>query len=63
MAGDEPRRSGRTLGVRIMSYAGGIPGMKAINGGRPSDWLYGDRLHLGGVKLYADGALARAAPG
>jgi predicted amidohydrolase YtcJ len=46
-----------TLGVRIMSYAGGIPGMKAINGGRPSDWLYGDRLHLGGVKLYADGAL------
>jgi predicted amidohydrolase YtcJ len=46
-----------TLNVRIMSYAGGIPGMKAINGGRPSDWLYGDRLHLGGVKLYADGAL------
>jgi predicted amidohydrolase YtcJ len=46
-----------TLGVRIMSYAGGIPGMKAINGGRPSGWLYGDRLHLGGVKLYADGAL------
>ena len=46
-----------TLNVRIMSYAGGIPGMKAINGGKPSDWLYGDRLHLGGVKLYADGAL------
>jgi len=46
-----------TLNVRILSYAGGIPGMKAINGGRPSDWLYGDRLHLGGVKLYADGAL------
>jgi predicted amidohydrolase YtcJ len=46
-----------TLSVRILSYAGGIPGMKAINGGKPSDWLYGDRLHLGGVKLYADGAL------
>jgi predicted amidohydrolase YtcJ len=46
-----------TLKVRILSYAGGIPGMKAINGGKPSDWLYGDRLHLGGVKLYADGAL------
>lgn len=45
------------LNVRIMSYAGGIPGMKAINGGKPSDWLYGDRLHVGGVKLYADGAL------
>ncbi|MEO7410751.1 MAG: amidohydrolase family protein [Sphingomicrobium sp.] len=46
-----------TLKVRIMNYAGGIPAMKAINGGRPSGWLYGDRLHLGGVKLYADGAL------
>jgi predicted amidohydrolase YtcJ len=46
-----------TFNVRILSYAGGIPGMRAINGGKPSDWLYGDRLHLGGVKLYADGAL------
>jgi len=46
-----------TLNARIMSYASGIPGMKAINGGRPSEWLYGDRLHVGGVKLYADGAL------
>jgi len=45
------------LNIRIMSYAGGIPGMRAINGGKPSNWLYGDRLHLGGVKLYADGAL------
>ena len=46
-----------TLNVRIMSYAGGIPSMTAINDGKPSDWLYGDRLHLGGVKLYTDGAL------
>jgi predicted amidohydrolase YtcJ len=46
-----------TLNVRIMSYAGGIPAMRAINGGQPSAWLYGDRLHQGGVKLYADGAL------
>jgi len=46
-----------TLNVRILGYAGGIAGMKQINGGKPSDWLYGDRLHLGGVKLYADGAL------
>jgi predicted amidohydrolase YtcJ len=46
-----------TLNVRIMSYAGGIPGMRAINGGKPSGWMYGDRLNLGGVKLYTDGAL------
>lgn len=45
------------LNVRILNYAGGIPAMRAINGGKPSGWLYGDRLHLGGVKLYADGAL------
>lgn len=45
------------LNVRIMNYAGGIPAMQAINGGKPSDWLYGDRLHFGGVKLYDDGAL------
>ena len=52
-------RAGRagTLRARILSYAGGIPAMKAINGGKPSGWLYADRLHLGGVKLYADGAL------
>jgi predicted amidohydrolase YtcJ len=46
-----------TLNVRILSYAGGIPGMRATNGGKPSGWLHGDRLHQGGVKLYADGAL------
>jgi len=46
-----------TLKARILNYAGGIPSMRAMNGGKPSDWLYGDRLHLGGVKLYADGAL------
>ncbi len=45
------------LNVRILSYAGGVPSMRAINGGKPSDWLFGDRLHLGGVKLYSDGAL------
>ena len=45
------------LKVRIMNYAGGIPAMAAIGGGRPSGWLYRDRLHMGGVKLYADGAL------
>ena len=46
-----------TLNVRLLGYAGGIPAMLAINGAKPGDWLYGDRLHLGGVKLYDDGAL------
>ena len=45
------------LNVRILGYAGGIPLMTAINGGRPSGWLHADRLNLVGVKLYADGAL------
>ena len=45
------------LRARILSYAGGIPSMRAINGGRPSERLFGERLHLVGVKLYADGAL------
>ena len=45
------------LHVRIISYAGGLEAMRAINGGRPSDWLHGGRLRLTGVKLYADGAL------
>ncbi len=49
--------AGGTLSVRIMNYAGGIAAMKALNGGKPSGWLYADRLHLGGVKLYTDGAL------
>ncbi len=46
-----------TLAVRVLGYAGGIPAMRAINNGKPSAWLYDNRLHLGGVKLYADGAL------
>ena len=52
-------RAGQSGGlkVRVLSYAGGIAGMRAINGGKPSGWLYDDRLHLGGVKIYGDGAL------
>ena len=46
-----------TLHVRILGYAGGVPSLRAINHGRPSKWLYGDRLRLVGTKLYADGAL------
>ena len=45
--------SGR-LRIRILSYADGSRPL-AID--RPSGWLYGDRLRMGGVKLYADGAL------
>jgi len=51
-AGDAGR-----LNLRIFSYAHGIDSMLAIAGGEPSPWLYGDRLRLVGVKLYADGAL------
>ena len=45
------------LRVRIMSYGSGIDTAVAIGGTGPTPWLYGDRLKLEGVKLYADGAL------
>ena len=45
------------LNVRIMSYAAALPALEALGRTKPTDWLYGDRLHMGGVKLYADGAL------
>ena len=45
------------LKVRIMSYARGIEVASHIAGPGPTPWLYGDRLRMGGVKLYADGAL------
>ncbi len=48
---------GGWLSVRIFAYAGGIDNMIAIAGPRPSLWLYNDKLRLGGVKLYLDGAL------
>lgn len=43
------------LNLRIMSYASGVGRLNTIR--KPTDWLYDDRLHMGGVKLYADGAL------
>ena len=49
---DRLGKSGR-LKIRIMAYAAGIEAMPA----KPSGWLFGDRLNMGGVKLYADGAL------
>jgi predicted amidohydrolase YtcJ len=45
------------LHVRIMGYAGGVPAMELIAGPGPTPWLYADKLRLGGVKLYMDGAL------
>ena len=53
------RRAGDdgSLRIRIMAYASGIDAMVLIGGSGPGPWLYGDRLHLGGVKLYLDGAL------
>jgi predicted amidohydrolase YtcJ len=51
-AGDEGR-----LQVRILAYGSGVDSALAIAGTKPTQWLYGDRLRLVGVKLYADGAL------
>ena len=45
------------LRVRIMSYAAGVDTAIRVGGSGPTPWLYGDRLRMGGVKLYGDGAL------
>lgn len=45
------------LKLRILSYGSGVESALAIAGTGPTPWLYGDRLRLIGVKLYADGAL------
>jgi predicted amidohydrolase YtcJ len=45
------------LSVRIFSYAAGIDNMIMIAGSKPTPWLYQDKLRMGGVKLYIDGAL------
>ncbi len=53
------RRAGDAgwLSLRIFGYASGIDSMVAIAGPAPTPWLYDDKLRLGGVKLYLDGAL------
>ncbi|QIL03024.1 amidohydrolase family protein [Sphingomonas sinipercae] len=43
------------LQVRIMAYAAGVEPIATFHA--PTQWLFGDRLRMGGVKLYADGAL------
>ena len=45
------------LRVRIMSYGLGVDTAIRIGGAGPTPWLYDDKLRMGGVKLYADGAL------
>jgi len=45
------------LRVRIMSYASGVETAVRVGGGGPTPWLYNDKLHMGGIKLFADGAL------
>jgi predicted amidohydrolase YtcJ len=45
------------LSIRIFSYAAGLENMVEIAGSRPTPWLYEDRLRMGGVKFYLDGAL------
>jgi predicted amidohydrolase YtcJ len=51
------KRSGDSgqLKVRFMVYADGLDPLKAVP--RPTGWLYGERLRMGGVKFYDDGAL------
>ena len=53
------RRAGDTgrLSVRIMSYATDADTMELIAGSGPTPWLYDDKLRMGGIKLYLDGAL------
>ena len=41
------------LRARIMAYAAGVEAMP----GKPTPWIAGDLLRMGGVKVYADGAL------
>ncbi|WBH17237.1 amidohydrolase [Sphingomonas radiodurans] len=45
------------LRVRIMAYAAGVETASRIGGKGPTPWLYNDRLRMGGVKIYGDGAL------
>ena len=51
-AGDEGR-----LQIRIMSYADSVETLELMAGPEPTGWLYGDRLRMGGIKLFLDGAL------
>lgn len=45
------------LQVRITSYGLGVDTALTVAGSQPTGWLYGGRLRMVGVKLFADGAL------
>ncbi len=45
------------LRVRVIAYGKGIDATLSIAGTHPTPWLYGDRLKMVGVMLFADGAL------
>lgn len=51
-AGDAGR-----LQIRIMAYADGFDTLETVAGPEPTVWLYDDKLRMGGIKLYLDGAL------
>jgi len=51
-AGDQGR-----LIIRIMAYADSFETLETVAGPEPTVWLYDDRLRMGGIKLYLDGAL------
>lgn len=51
-AGDQGR-----LQTRIMAYADSVETLELMAGPEPTGWLYGDRLRMGGIKLFLDGAL------
>lgn len=53
------RRAGDAgwLQMRIMAYAGDLSEMLLIGGTGPTLWLYDDRLRMGGIKVWLDGAL------
>jgi len=53
------RRAGDTgrLTIRVMAYADSIDTLQTVAGAEPTVWLYDDRLRMGGIKLYLDGAL------
>ena len=53
------RRAGDAgwLRLRVMAYADSLATMLLVGGAGPTQWLYDDRLRLGGVKILLDGAL------
>ncbi|UZK70639.1 amidohydrolase family protein [Sphingomonas sp. S1-29] len=45
------------LRVRLMTYADSVDTAVRVGGSGPTPWLYADKLRMGGIKLYLDGAL------